>query len=142
ATLVSIPITVDVTSTIYATVTGIANNSSPVYPQKFTYQIILRDSADTTNLATSTGNSLSNIPNQQFLPFNDSQVLAGSSGSYVAAPGNYLLKVVVGGGIVCGVTPISANGELTYILLSSALDRIFANGFALKSNSEIMAIMA
>jgi hypothetical protein len=50
---------------------------------------------------------------------------------FVAAPGNYELHMTVAtfiGGDICG-NPVFTSPTLTYILLSSAFDRIFAGGF-------------
>jgi len=50
---------------------------------------------------------------------------------FTAAPGNYELHMTVSnfiGGDVCG-SPVFVSPTLTYILLSSAYDRIFADGF-------------
>jgi hypothetical protein len=55
-----------------------------------------------------------------------------SSAAFVAAPGSYTLKMhvqgVIGSG-TCSGTLNFTQPTLTYILLSSAFDRIFANGF-------------
>lgn len=50
---------------------------------------------------------------------------------FTAAPGNYELHMTVSnsiGGDVCG-NPVFVSPTLTYLLLSSAYDRIFAGGF-------------
>lgn len=139
ATLVSIPITVDVSSRIYAMATGIANNLDHFNAYGFSYEMHLRDANDTTDLATSRGNFFPTIPSGTFLPFSDSQVLIGSTGDYVAAPGSYLLKFVIHASNSCNGTGVSTDAELTYILLSSVLDRIYANGFALTAQRNYLA---
>lgn len=142
STLVSIPITVDVSSLVYATATGVANNQDNFNAYGFSYEMHLRDAGDTIDLATSRGDFFPTIPSGTFLPFSDSQVLTGTSGSYVAAPGSYLLKFVIHASNSCNGTGVFTNGELSYILLSCVSDRIFANGFTMVLRDDLATLTA
>lgn len=96
--------------------------------------MILRDAGDTTTLAYTPGSTYATQDSGYTThTLNSVGVLfSGTSGTaaYTAVPGNYLLKFVINAGGQCsGLGPIVWSSSLSYILLSSALDRIFANGF-------------
>lgn len=126
--VVSIPITVDVSSRIYTTAIGFARNQDNFNSYGFSYEMHLRDAADTTDVATSRGEFISSIASGAYTSFSDGQILGIPNG---IPPGNYLLKFEVHASGSCNGTGLTTDGTVSYILLSSALDRIFANGFSM-----------
>lgn len=131
-TVNTLAVTVDVPSRVFV------NATAPFYgsglPAKNgAYRVLLRDGADTTTLA--------NIPQTSFYTQDTGYtthtlssvgvLFSGTNGTtaYTAAPGNYLLKFDVAiYGDCSGSGPIVDSSSLSYILLSSVLDRIFASG--------------
>jgi hypothetical protein len=129
--VVSIPITVDVSSRIYTTAIGFARNQDPFNSYGFSYEMHLRDSADTTDIATSRGEFISSIASGAYTSFSDGEILGVPNG---IAPGNYLLKFEIHASGSCNGTGLTTDGTVSYILLSSVFDRIFANGFSMVSD--------
>ena len=151
STALTLPINVAVSSRIYVSARagylpgGNNNNETFVHVE-------LRNGADTTTLATSQ-QAVASGSDYNYTPggstgsgrgFSDSDGLlhAGTNYSdtaasiYVAAPGNYVLQMHVSSGPRAGVCAEVGGGSgyfndltLTYLLLSSAYDRIFADGF-------------
>jgi len=132
--VVSLPLTVAVPSRIFVTGTAEVESFSAVYTGG-AIKVWLRDAADTTTLAASPyAYSASLTASTAIVSWSTSALLlAGNTGmgtAYSAPPGNYLLKLVINPSGGCsGVGPYAYFPTLTYILLSSALDRIFADGF-------------
>lgn len=131
-TVLSLAVAVDVSSRIY--VNGVAtfyDNGDTTY-NNGSYQVILRDSDDTTTLAAIQLTSFTEPAIATNTLVTSGVLFQGAAGTsaYTAPPGNYLLKFIVfPGGSCSGSGPIVKSPTLTYILLSSALDRIYANGF-------------
>lgn len=132
--VVSIPITVDVSSRIYTAAIGFARNQDNFNSYGLSYEMHLRDAADTTDIATSRGEFISSIASGAYTSFSDGQVLGVPNG---IAPGNYLLKFEIHASGSCNGMGLTTDGTVSYILLSSALDRIFANGFSMISMNNL-----
>ena len=140
----SIPITVDVSSRIYVTVTGILVNKSAADYYQISYETRLEAVGSTDPWPTGTlsggGNYLYNEGPQSYTPFADSEILSTpfTAGTFTVAPGNYTLEVGINISSDTGCSDVGENitGYLTYILLSSAEDRIYANGFSMISNAD------
>jgi len=130
-TITALPLVVDVPSRIFV------NGTAPFYGNgngaynNASYQIVLRDAADTATLASIPSTVLYTSDSGYVThAMNGVGVLYDGSTPYAAPAGSYLLKFVVSAGGSCsGGGPIVWSSSLSYILLSSALDRIFANGF-------------
>jgi len=150
-TALSVPVSVSVNSRIFVSARGAyspggnANNNAYIHVE-------LRNGADTTTLAASQ-QAFSNGSDYNYTPpsgssggdkgFLDSNGLlhTGTNPSdaaasiYVAAPGSYLLQMKVRSDdtVMCnevgGGSGVFYDVTLTYLLLSSAFDRIFADGF-------------
>ena len=143
-TVASIPITVDVSSRIYVTVTGILVNKSAADYYQISYETRLEAAGSTDPWPTGTlsggGNYLYNERPQSYTPFADSEILSTpfTAGTFTVAPGNYTLEVGINISSDTGCSDVGENitGYLTYILLSSVQDRIYANGFSMISNAE------
>ena len=143
----SLPLTVGVSSRVYVTAraTFLKNDTNSTAA---TISVALFDSNGATQLASGQIATIGAISLSAFLDANG-LLHAGTSNDdpaapiYVAAPGDYILKMHVqgSGGDCTGVVQFN-NVTLTYILLSSAFDRVFANGFQamLNGNNEARRI--
>ena len=131
-TVASLPVTVDVPSRLFVNATApFSDNGNTAY-NGGAYQVVLRDSGDTTTVA-------STLTTQFYAPDGTSNTLTtsgvlfqGTSGTtaFTVAPGTYLLKFTIGANGLCGSSGgIVTSYTLTYLMLSSVLDRIFASGF-------------
>jgi hypothetical protein len=126
----SVAITVDVPSRLLVSIAGSVKNTVTTNAYTVTFHPELMNATGTTVLATNQG-IIETDPTATFQAFSDTEVLvdATSGGSYTLAPGNYVLKLTFTMGGSCnGAGPFFRNSVLTYVLLSSAQDRIFASG--------------
>jgi hypothetical protein len=129
--LVSLPISVDAPSRISVSSVVSAQSYNSGYNQ-YAEMVELHDQADTTILASipSPFNQGLVDPNITYQLPNTGVLHDANNIPYVAAPGSYILKLIVQTyGSCAGSGPYAWSSTLSYILLSSALDRIFAGGF-------------
>jgi hypothetical protein len=128
---VSATVVVDAPSRILVTIGGAAVTPDPNNGYGLQYVAVLTDSTGATMLARSAGNSVS--VSQQELPISDTEVLfdPGLSTPYTLSAGTYQLKLRLSTSGSCGGNGPYLTGPplLTYVLLSSVLDRIFASEF-------------
>ena len=129
-TAVSMPLSIDVSSRISVSSVASVQSFNAQYASYAT-TAILRDQADTKTLAYSSTpyiQGLADANSVYLLPLTG--VLHNGSVTYAAPPGNYLLKLNVHTyGLCSGNGPYLWTATLSYILLSSYSDRIFAAGF-------------
>jgi hypothetical protein len=132
-----LPVPVSVPSRVLVIVTGSVANLDLSHAYSFTASAELRDSADSTTLAI-TGLAYARIAlapgDYSAKSFGYSMVFPGFSVGtvYTAQPGQYKLKLHLNTAECPGNgTQMGAGGAtMTYVLLSSAFDRIFADGFS------------
>jgi hypothetical protein len=129
-------LTVDVASRLLVTIGGAAvtPDASNGYGLAFSAQLFAADG--TTLVAESYGNSVSVSVYQTVIA--DSEVLVDPAARqpYQLEPGDYTLKLAFETSGSCGGNgPYVESPQLTYVLLSSVFDRIFASGFADASES-------
>ena len=152
-TALTLPLSISTASRIYvsarAAYTPLGNTNTEAY-----VHVELRDGADTTTLAVSqqaitsgsdfnsNGAGGSSGSDKGFLDSNGllhggTNVADPAAAIFTAAPGSYLLQMKVSSGpfapIVCGEVGGGSGGffnlTMTYLLLSSTFDSIFADGF-------------
>lgn len=131
-TVASLPVTVDVPSRLFVNATApFSDNGNPAY-NSGSYQVVLRDSGDTTTLASIPGTNFYEPDATSNTLIASGVLFQGTNGTtaFTVAPGIYLLKFTVNVNGTCGATGgIVTSSTLTYLMLSSVLDRIFASGF-------------
>jgi hypothetical protein len=133
-TLASIPLQVDIPSRILATINGSAVSIDNTVAYGYGAIAQLYDATGRTLIATS---QWSNIVVGLYLQAtNVSQVLFDPTTNLAATlpPGNYVLFLNIQTSGSCGGAGLYIQSPtLTYVLLSSTVDRIFGDGFALSS---------
>ena len=128
---ISTTVSVDAPSRILVTIGGAAVTPDPNNAYGLQFLAVLTDSSGATMLARSAGNSVS--VSQEELAINDSEVLfdPALSGPYTLPAGAYQLKLRISTSGSCGGSGPYLTGPplLTYVLLSSVIDRLFASEF-------------
>jgi len=126
----SVEITVDVPSRLLVTISGSAVSADHSNIYALSYNAQLFDVSGTILLGRSQGSTV--VAGEYLTAMSDSEVLFDASVSqpYTLAAGSYQLALnLETSGSCSGVGVYAGSPALTYVLLSSAFDRIFANGF-------------
>jgi len=140
--LLSLPVNVSVPSRINVSAQGTYNRQSTDLTLVRLYAYLL-DGTDTTILAASqfgyvvaTGSTDSPFVSTAGLLHSGQSNHDPTADIFMAAPGSYVLEMhalALNG--ACTGNPVLFDPTLTYILLSSAFDRIFADGFQAMLNT-------
>ena len=128
----SLPVTVDVPSRLFVNATApFSDNGNPAY-NSGSYQVILRDAVDTATVASTPGTQFYEPDATSNTLIASGVLFQGTSGTtaFTVVPGTYLLKFTININGTCGTTGgVVTSSTLSYLILSSVLDRIFASGF-------------
>jgi len=132
----SVEITVDVPTRLLVTISGsaVSADHSNIYALSCNAQLF--DISGTILLGRSQGSTV--VVGEYLTAMSDSEALFDASVSqpYTQAAGSYKLALnLETPGSCSGVGVCVGSPALTYVLLSSAFDRIFANGFAFEGAS-------
>lgn len=127
----SATVVVDAPSRLLVTISGATVTPDPNNGYGLQYSAVLTDSTGSTTLARSVGNQVS--VSQEEVSIGDTEVLFDPSLStpFTVPSGTYQLKLRLSTSGSCGGNGPYLTGPpmLTYVLLSSVLDRIFASEF-------------
>ena len=146
--IATLPLTVDASSRIFVTVTGTAYNTDASVSYHVEAHVELHDATDTTILASTMNDfTFFDLPNADthLKPYGTSTILYDVSNPttpFAATAGNYILKLYFESDFCTGTGAKNQSGTLSYLLLSSALDRIFANGFSMAVGDDWAARLA
>jgi len=131
----TVPITVSVSSRIYVAMSASVQNGDNAHYYSLAVSAHLYDAGDNTELAKIYGQTTEFGPADYLTnrSVNASAIMMSTQNSttYTAVPGNYVLHFELDAGACVGANlEVYGYPEFSYLLLSSAFDRIFADGFA------------